>query len=114
MDATQRAKLQRDARQAAEDGDLMALLQLGTPFSSSTLGTTEVQRQAYREAQSRIWGLMLGPEEEKSKRASSDALEKSMAKFGTSPPLTPQEQREADALAAKVVEAWRKKRAGGA
>ncbi|WP_457354969.1 hypothetical protein [Roseateles sp. P5_D6] len=109
-----RGKLQRDARQTAEDGDRIALAQFSLPFSTAALGITEVQRQAYREAGLRITGEASGAEEEKSSRASSDDTEKMMAKWGRMPPpLTPEQQREAGALAAKVVDAWRKRQAKG-
>jgi len=109
-----RGKLQRDARQTAEDGDRLALAQFSFPFSTAHLGITEVQRQAYREAGLRITGEASGAEEEKSSRVSSDNSEKMMAQWGrVPPPLSPQQQREADALAAKVVDAWRKRQAKG-
>jgi hypothetical protein len=56
---------------------------------------------------------MLGPDGEKAQRESSDALEKSMTRGGASRRLMPQEQREVDVLAGKVVEAWRKRQASG-
>lgn len=108
------ARLKHEARQDVEDGDYFALLQYSFPFSTATYGLTEVQRQAYREAKLRITGEMGGAEEEKASRASADELEKKMAQWMTPPPpLSPEQQREADALAKKVVDAWRKRRGQG-
>lgn len=109
-----RSKLQREARQTVEGGDLMALAQYSVSFNPSTLGTTEVQRQAYREAWLRIQGEMFDAEVEKANRTSSDDLEKQMAQWGAlPPPLSPEQEREADALAKQVVDAWRKRQGKG-
>lgn len=107
-------KLKREGRQSAEDGDISALGQYSLPFSTSTFGITEVQRQAYREAGLRIDRETLGAEVEKASRIWSDDFEKKMAQWGgMPPPLSPEQQREADALATKVVDAWRKRQGKG-
>lgn len=109
-----RDKLQREALKTAEDGDRSALAQYSLPYSTTQFGITEVQRQAFREAGLRISGEASGAEVEKSSRALSDNTEKMMSRWGASPPpLTPDQQREADALAAKVVSAWRKRQGKG-
>jgi hypothetical protein len=106
-------KLKTDARQTAESGDFMALVQFSMLFSTRTFGHSEVQRQAYKEALNRINREMLGAEAAALTQASSDATEKSLARWGAAPPLSPEQQREADALATRVFEAWRKRQANG-
>jgi hypothetical protein len=110
-----RAKLQREARQTAEDGNFMALTQYSFAFNPTPLGITEVQRQAYKEALFRIQGETSGAAMEKASRASMDDTEKMMAQWGAlPPPLSPEQQREADALSRQVVDAWRnRQRKGG-
>ncbi|WP_143742424.1 hypothetical protein [Roseateles chitinivorans] len=110
IDPELRDRLQRDARQTAEDGDFMALLSYSFAFDVSAMGITEVQRQAYKEARLRIVGLMSGAEMEKASRDGMADTERMMGQWGAlPPPLTAEQQREADALAARVIEAWRKR-----
>jgi hypothetical protein len=110
IDPALRGQLQREARQTAEDGDFMALVTFSFAFNPGAMGITEVQRQAYKEAQFRIQGLMSGAEMEKASRDAMADTEKMMAQWGAvPPPLTAEQQREADALAARVIEAWRKR-----
>jgi hypothetical protein len=114
VDPALRSKLQREARQPVEDGDLAALAQYSMVVSPTTLGITEVQRRAYKEAWLRVQGEMNGAAMELVSRASADNFEKSMAKMGIlPPPLTPEQQHEADALTAKVVDAWRRRQSQG-
>jgi hypothetical protein len=109
-----RGKLQREARQAVEEGDLMALAQYMYAFNPAPLGITEVQRQAYKEAWFTIQGETSGAAMETASRTSMDSTEKMMAQWGAlPPPLSPEQQREADALAKQVVDAWRKRQGKG-
>lgn len=109
-----RGKLQREAREMVEAGDFMGLLHYSHAFDPAPLGINEVQRQAYKEARMRIAREMSGVAMEKATRASMDSTEKMMAQLGAlPPPLSPQQQREADALAQQVLEAWRKRQDKG-
>ncbi|WP_343639928.1 hypothetical protein [Roseateles sp.] len=110
IDPELRGRLQRDARQTAEDGDFIALTSYSFAFNASTLGITEVQRQAYKEAWLRIQGLMSGAEMERASRISMADMEKLMGQWGAAPSaLSADQQREADALTAQVIDAWRKR-----
>jgi hypothetical protein len=105
------SKLQREARRMPEDGDLMALTAYAHAFNPAALGVTPAQRQGYKEAWFRIQGEISGPESEKLSRASMENLEKIVNRSeGSSQALTAEQQREADALTARIVEAWRKRR----
>jgi hypothetical protein len=97
-------KLQREARQAAESGDFMALVPYAYAFDGTQLGASPMQRQAYKEALFQITGELSGDAAAMASRASMDSLEKMI---GT-PPLSAEQQREADALAKQVVDNWRK------
>ena len=107
-------KLQREARQTVEEGNLMALMLYSHAFNPAPFGITEVQRQAYKEALFRINGETSGAAWEKASRASMDNTEKMMVQWGAlPPPLSPEQQREADALAKQVVDAWRTRQGKG-
>jgi len=107
-------KLQREARRMPEGGDFMALTDYAHAFDPAALGVTPAQRQGYKEAWLRIQGEMAGPESEKVNRASMESLEKTVNRWeGGSRALTVEQQREADALTERVVEAWRKRRSRG-
>lgn len=114
VSAELRRKLQNEARQTVESGDFMALSMYSLAFNPVPLGITEVQRQAYKEAMFRIDGEMAGPEAEAINRASMANVEKNMSQWGAlPPPLSPEQQQEADALTQKVVDAWRKRQGKG-
>lgn len=98
-------RLQREARRMPEEGDFMALTDYAHAFNPAALGVTPAQRQGYKEAWLRIQGEMSGPESEKVSRASMESLEKTSG----SQALSAEQQREADALTARIVEAWRKR-----
>lgn len=103
------SQLQQEGREAAESGDLEALTVYSHSFDAS-LGATEVQRRAYKEAWLRIQSETVGPALERASRESIENVEKLMSQFGNRPPLTAEQQRESDALAAQVVAAWRKRK----
>jgi len=106
-------KLQREVRHDAEEGDFETLLLYNHAFVS-TLGATAVQRRAYKEALFRIQTEMSGPEAAKASRDSMEDVEKMLGQQGLGPPaLSTDEQREANALAERVVAAWRKRRSEG-
>jgi hypothetical protein len=108
------ARLQREARQSAEDGDFMALNAYSLAFDPAPLGATPLQRQAYKEAFLRIQAEMGGPAMEKAMRGMIENVEKSIVPWGAAPPpLGADQQREADALARRVVDAWRKRQSQG-
>lgn len=114
VNAELRSKLQREARQTVEQGDFLGLTQYSFAFNPTPLGITEMQRQAYKEAWLRIQGETSGAEMEKAARIMMDDTEKNMSRWGAlPPPLAADQQREADALAAKVVAAWRKRQGKG-
>ncbi|MBW8843857.1 MAG: hypothetical protein JF607_02615 [Burkholderiales bacterium] len=101
-------KLQREVRQTAEDGDLETLSTY--IYSFGALGETAMQRQAYKEAWLRILIEMSGPAATKESRDSMENVEKMMRQGRWAPPaLSVDEQREADALTERVVDAWRKR-----
>lgn len=99
-------KLQRETRQAAEDGDVAALTVYSHAFNSSAFGITVVQRQAYKEAWLRIQGESAGAAMEKASRDSMENLERMVRQQA----LSAEQQREADALTERVVAAWRKRK----
>jgi hypothetical protein len=106
-------KLQREARQTAEDGDFKALVVYSHAFDPK-LGATPVQRQAYKEAWLRVQTEMSGPAMAQASRDSIENLEKMMSQSGAAPPaLSAEQQREADALTERVVGAWRKRQDRG-
>jgi len=102
-------ELQREARRAAESGDFMALLAYSYAFDPTQLGASAMQRQAYKEAWLRITGEQSGDTMAKASRASMDSLEKMI---GT-PPLSAEQQREADVLTKHVVDNWKKRQGKG-
>jgi hypothetical protein len=92
----------------------MALTQYSFAFNPTPLGITEVQRQDYKEALFRIQGETSGAAMETAGRASMDDTEKLMTRWGALPsPLSLEQQREAEALAKQVVDAWRKRQRRG-
>jgi hypothetical protein len=102
------AQLQREVRQTAEEGDFETLLFYSHSFGA--LGGTEVQRQAYKEALFRIQSEMSGPVPAQESRDSLENLENMRRQSGWTPPtLSADERREADALAKRVVDEWRKR-----
>lgn len=106
-------KLQREARQSAEDGNFEALVVFSNGFNR-TLGATPVQWQAYKEALFRIETEMSGPEVAKAGRDARENFEKTLSQWGPAPPaLSAEQQREADALTERVVGAWRKRQGRG-
>lgn len=106
-------KLQGDIQEVAEDGELTALWQLSMLPSTRTFGHSEVQRQAYRAALRLINREMLVAELAAQLEASSEATEKDLAHWVAAPALSPEERRDAEALAARVFERWRKRQASG-
>jgi hypothetical protein len=109
------ATLQREVRQTAEDGDFTTLLMYAHSFDPAPLGATPLQRQAYKEALFRIQREQSGEAMEKASRASTESLEKTMAQWiPAPPPLSAEQQREADALTKQIVDNWRRgQRKGG-
>jgi hypothetical protein len=102
-------KLQREARQSAEDGDVTMLLAYAYTWNPAPLGASPMQRQAYKEAWLRITGELSGDAAAQASRASMDSFEQT---FGVRP-LSPEQQREADALTKQVVDNWRKRQGKG-
>lgn len=104
-------QLHRDVLAVAESGDLMVLMQFSTPFSAHarSMGATETQRQGFNEAWKRIQIELMGAEAAKALHASSAELEAKFSTLEATPPLTPEQRAEAEALAARVVNAWRKR-----
>lgn len=100
------SKLQREARRMPEEGDFIALIDYAHAFDPAALGVTPAQRQGYKEAWLRIQREMAGPESEKVSRASMESLEKTV----DSQALTAEQQREAEVLTERIVQAWRKRR----
>jgi len=101
------ARLQADVRQAAQAGDPNTLMSLAMASGDMArgLGITSTQRSGYRNAYVQIQDELM------------PGLGKAMVKvidavslMNPSAPLTAAQQREADALAAQVVEAWRRGR----
>lgn len=104
------AKLQADVRTAAAAGDTAALqyFSLATGDRARELGVTAVQRDAYRSA----WKTIMDDRFP----GVAATIEKATAPYvqpASSPALTGAEQAEANALAQRVVDAWRNKRKGG-
>jgi hypothetical protein len=104
-----RARLQGEARQSAEAGDFQALMAYSYAFDPAPLGATPLQRQAYKEALFRIQKEQSGEAMEQASRASMASLEK----LTRTPELSAEQQREADAMAARVVDAWRRRQGRG-
>lgn len=99
------AKLQADARKAAEAGDSNSLMAFAMNGSDGAYGTTPTQRLAYKNA----W---LAIQEERAP-GSSKGMEKMIdAVAGMIPqtPLSAAQQREAATLTQQVVDAWRRGR----
>jgi hypothetical protein len=104
------AKLQADIRSAAAVGDPLALQHLSqaTGEGARELGVTPGQAAGYKAAwttimEERFPGIVAG-------------IEKATAPFtkpASAPALSAAEQAEANALAQKIVDAWRRKRSGG-
>jgi hypothetical protein len=106
-------KLQRDTRLSAEDGNFEALMTLSQIFDP-TLGVSLMQREAYKEARFLILGETSGNAAATAARAAMEDFEKTMSRWTPAPrALNPQEQLEANALAERVLAAWRKNQNGG-
>lgn len=97
-------QLQREVRQSAAAGDVDALMAYVHSFGA--LGETAMQRQAYKEARLRIQ-----PEDApQENRDSLENLAKTLRQGRWAPQaLSTSQQREADALTERVVDAWRKR-----
>lgn len=103
-------KLQREARQAAEDGDLQALTVFSHAFDPAAHGIAEAQRRGFKEAWFRIQGELSGSALEQASRDAMERTEKMMShRAYVSRPLSAEQQREADNLTEKVLAAWRKR-----
>jgi hypothetical protein len=94
------ATLQAQVRAAIEAGEMTALVPAAFG-SASDLGATPVQGQAYREA----W-LRISDELNPGSAAATKTLLDSIDQLRHAAPLTAEQQREADALAQKIVDAW--------
>jgi hypothetical protein len=94
------ATLQAQVRTSAESGDFMALGSAAFG-SASALAATPVQMQAYRAA----W-LRMGEELNPGSTASTKNMFEALDELGRVQPLTAEQQREANALAQKIVDAW--------
>jgi hypothetical protein len=108
-------RVQRDALALAESGDFMALMQFSGPSATNarSMGINETQRQGFNEAARQIRVELMGAEIAKVVQATSAELEAKYRALEATPPLTPEQRREAEALAARVVEAWRKRQGKG-
>jgi hypothetical protein len=101
------ARLQADVRKAAQAGDpdtVMALA-MGSTGGATDLGITPAQRLGYKHAALQI--------QEERFPGSGKAMQKvidAISQMTPSAPLTAAQQREADALAQQVVDAWRRGR----
>lgn len=94
------ATLQAQVRASIEAGEMMALVPAAFG-SASDLGATPVQGQAYREA----W-LRITDELNPGSAAATKTLFDSIDQLRHAAPLTAEQQREADALAQRIVDAW--------
>jgi hypothetical protein len=101
------ATLQAQVRASVEAGDFAAVA-AAAYGPASTLAVTPVQVQAYREA----W-LRIGDELGMSGAAQTKNVFAAFDEMGHVQPLTPAQQRDADALAQQIVEAWRKRQHKG-
>ncbi|MEO6280490.1 hypothetical protein [Roseateles sp.] len=101
------AKLQADVRQAAQAGDPDTLMALAMASGDAALGMgiTPTQRSGYRNAYVQIEDERM-PGMGKTMGKIVDAVSQMIP----SAPLTAAQQREADALAKQVVDAWRRGR----
>lgn len=102
------ATVQAQVRASVEAGDPMTLV-MAAHAPASNLGATPVQAQAYRDAWLRTFGEFDpgGAAKAKSSLAALDELRRVQ-------PLTAEQQREADALAQKIVDAWHERMHTGA
>jgi hypothetical protein len=101
-------KLQRETRQWAEDAD-PALLATYAHVDPALLGLSPMQHHAYKEAWLRITAELSGEAAAQAHRALIDGIDKGIGV----PPLSPEQQREADALSNQVLDAWRKRSGKG-
>jgi hypothetical protein len=108
-------RVQRGLLAVAEGGDFTALIQFSTPFSAhaQSMGITETQRQGFNEAVRQIQVEIMGAEAAKALLTSTAELEAKYRILEATPPLTPEQRAEAEALAARVVNAWRKRQGKG-
>lgn len=97
-------KLQAEARQLAQAGDFGALSSYAFMVDSQAYGTSRTEREAYKEA----W-LRIADEGNPGSAASSRELIAKLERFSKLPPLTPEQQREADALAQQVHDAYHRR-----
>jgi len=95
------ATLQAQARASIEAGDLITLIPAAFG-SGSSVGASPVQARAYRDAY-----LHISDELNPGSAAATKTLLEAIDQFRKPEPLTPEQQREADALAQKIVDAWR-------
>jgi hypothetical protein len=106
-------KVQRDLRRDAEDGNFEALVALSQTFDPK-LGASLVQRQAYKEARFRILAETAGTAAAMESRNAMENFERATSRWSPPPrALSAEDQREAEALTQRVVDAWRKHQPSG-
>lgn len=101
-------KLQADVRQLAERGDLGTLTTLAFSVDPQPLGMSRIEREACKQAWLRIVG-----EGNPGSAASSGQLIAKLERFSSGTPLTPEQLREAQALADKIFDAHKRRDGGG-
>ena len=94
-------KLQAEVRESARGGDFGTLAPFAFMVDAQPYGMGRTEREAYKQA----W-LRIAEEGNPGNAASSRELIATLERFSRLPALTAEEQREADALAQQVYDAY--------